>query len=226
MDPLLFIIACIDYNHAWITTSFVLINDIKFEFETLFPLSNGLRTKFKLPAASIGDDKNKICPFLEKKFKTVMEFAECEDIQQARSNNFKACALQVLSDERIHEPLLSDDPTLDKKEQAYLDSLVDPVSDFIVSLFWRYLPIPLTSLSLVLDIDEGRYKYVSESDPSFKRAVARFTLDFTSIAIVDYFAFFKERTYMPIFQVSARYHTIEESKVLIVNWFKFQFGAN
>lgn len=134
MDLLLFVVACMHYNISAINEAFVLINGKTFDFRLVFPLSNGLRTKYKIPTASIGDDKRKLCPYLEKKFKTIMDFAECEDIQHAPSNNFTGCNLQVLSDERIDELLLSDDPLLDKKEQAYLDSLNDPVSDFIMTL--------------------------------------------------------------------------------------------
>lgn len=224
LDPLLFIVACMHYNISAITNGFVLINDKIFDYRMLFPLSNGLRTKFKIPTASIGDDKRKFSPFLEKKFKTVMDFAECEDTQQARSNNFTGCSLQVVSDERVDELLLSDDPILDKKEQAYLESLQDPVSDFIVTLMWRYLPIPLGSLSIVPD--ESRYKYMSEKDPSFQRAIERFTRDFCAMPIVDFFAFLKDRTHRTAFQVASEYHTLEDSKRMIKEWFVFQFGED
>lgn len=129
-----------------------------------------------------------------------------------------------ISDDRLDELLIGSDPILNKKEQAYLETLDDPVSDMIVSLMWRYLPIPLSSLSIVPDIDESPYKYMSEKDPSFNRAIDRFTRDFCKMPIVDYFAFLKDRIHRPVFQVSSIYYTLEESKVLIKNWFKFQFG--
>lgn len=148
----------------------------------------------------------------------------CEDTQRDESSSFTGCSLQLVSDERLDELLIGDDPILSKKEQSYLESLDDPVSDMIVSLMWRYLPIPLTSLSIVPDIDESPYKYMSDKDPSFNRAIDRFTRDFCKMPIVDYFAFLKERQHRPTFQVSSTYHTLEESKVLIKNWFQFQFG--
>lgn len=48
MKLLLFIIACMHYNRDFITTSFLLLNEVLFDFRMVFPLTNGLRTKFKL----------------------------------------------------------------------------------------------------------------------------------------------------------------------------------
>lgn len=82
-------IATMHYNASAIKTTLIFIDNNIFDFRRIFPLSNGLRKIYKIPDASISNDKGKLCPFLEKKFKTIMDAAECE----IELLGFKQCGL-------------------------------------------------------------------------------------------------------------------------------------
>lgn len=131
--------------------------------------------------------------------------------------------LELCSNDKVDKMLLGDATDLTDVELNYVNSFADPNRDFIISLFWRYLPIPLTGLSHVPDICESDYKFISENDAPFKKAIPLFTKLFLAMPMHDYFHHLLHNKYTPVFDIYANYHSIGDSIDQIEHWLKFQF---
>lgn len=125
----------------------------------MFPMSDPLQNLLNIPKTIPNGGIDKI---LYSKMNAILSFAN-ENVNNSgipyAKKRHENTMLELLSNSRVDELLMGTDE-LDEVENAYIKSLKDPVRDFIISLIWRHLPIPLNSLPMLNDKKPLRISHV------------------------------------------------------------------
>lgn len=193
-----FLMKAIKFIHVCICT--YVVDFISYGSET--PFTNAVINQFPV-SLNVRD------ALLEKKYRQVIGLDDSPDdrlpVEDLNRTSYH-------TDETIDEMLLGN---LDEDAQKFADSLIDKNAEFILDLFWRYLPIPLSDLANVLAVVESPYHRLEPTNAAFRTAAAWFAREILSMEIVNYFSRIYESKYQPVFSMSFEYHSLETSIELI-----------
>lgn len=129
-----------------------------------------------------------------------------------------------MRDEQFDALMAYDAPRLKSYNQFFSEE-DEEIVEFVVRLFWKYLPVPLVDLYLVPRMHESNFCNLHENSNLFKVAATVFYQEYNWLPPIDYLDKLKEEDvkYTAQFSMNVDYAPAYHSSGLIKAWLQYQF---